>query len=529
MNQIIVILVVSALPFFGHSQTWQLEWQNCFGGSKEDYATDIVPCGENYIVVGASASADGDITGNHGKGDGWVLKLDPAGGMIWQKPFGGTDGEHWKRIIPTTDHCFYLIGVSNSSDGDIWFDPYPESLDFWIVKIDSTGEILWSKILGGTGGDWLTNATATNDGGVVAIGYTNSDDGDITTYYGKYDMWMVKLNAEGEKQWDFTLGNEDFDYPYALIQTSDGGFLVGGSSILAQGGNLWCDSHGASDCVVTKLDSLRNIEWTQCYGGSNYDVVSRLIEVSDGYIIGADVMSGDGQITGWHGDSDIWIVKTDFDGNIVWQKCLGGTHGEAVKNISVESDSSYVVFGITQSNNGDVSGNHTVSYYYFDIWIARLSHDGELISQQCIGGGGDEQLEFGVVQKGDGDYVVAGQTWYGPSYDVTCNSNHAAPDYWVFEIKDTAVGLSELPAGKGMLEVRPNPADDRVVFSYTLPAAREGALLTLTDAQGRRIKAVELHGMQGEESFDTHNLRPGIYFYTLTCKGLSRSGKLVVE
>ena len=80
-----------------------------------------------------------------------------------------------------------------------------------------------------------------------------------------------------------------------------------------------------------------------------------------------------------------------------------------------------------------------------------------------------------------------------------------------------------------MLEVRPNPADDRVVFSYTLPAAREGALLTLTDAQGRRIKAVELHEMQGEEVFDTHNLRPGIYFYTLSAAGVSKAGKLVVN
>ena len=142
---IILIWITCSLPLWG--QTWQLEWQNCFGGSDEDYATDIVPYGANYIVVGASASSDGDITGNHGKGDGWVLELDPVGSMIWQKSFGGTDGEHWKRIVPTVDHHFYLVGVSNSSDNDIWDDPYPESLDFWIVKIDSTGEILWSKIL----------------------------------------------------------------------------------------------------------------------------------------------------------------------------------------------------------------------------------------------------------------------------------------------------------------------------------------------------------------------------------------------
>ena len=524
---IILLWIIGGSPLM--CQTWQLEWQNCFGGSDEDYASDIASCGNGYLLAGRTESNDGDITNSHGGREGWVVRIDNTGNLQWQRPFGGSSDDFWIRIIPAPNNQYYLLGISNSSNGDIDYDPYPLSPDYWIVKTDSSGNILWSKILGGTGGEWLTNGVVTTDGGIVAIGYTNSDDGDISNYYGAYDMWMVKLNAQGEKQWDFTLGNEYYDYPGPVIQTSDGGFLVGGSSKFTQGGNLSCNLHGGAEAVIVKLDSLRNIEWTRCYGGSGDEGVSRVIEVPDGYVFGAYASSYDGQVTGFNGGDDMWIVKIDFDGNIVWQKCLGGTREEFVKNISIESDGSYVVLGVTQSNDGDVSGNHTVSYYYYDIWMVRLSADGEFVSQQCIGGGGDEQMEFGVVQKGDGDYVVAGQTWYGPSYDVTCNSNHAAPDYWVFEIKDTAVGLSELPAGNGMLEVRPNPADDRVVFSYTLPAAKEGALLTLTDAQGRRIKAVELHGMQGEESFDTHNLRPGIYFYTLTCKGLSRSGKLVVE
>ena len=529
MKKIVFIALFFGLVQSLFCQTWQLQWQNCFGGSDDDEAYDIIPTSGGYLVAGATMSTDGDVSYNHGGDDGWLMSIDKTGALKWEKTYGGSLGEGIFRIFPTSDSCFYLLCVSCSSDGDISTDPYPNTCDYWVVKVDSTGAILWEKILGGNGLDQPTDGCITTDGGIVVIGYSNSDDGDVTNHYGKYDMWMVKLNAQGEKQWDFTLGNEYYDYPGPVIQTSDGGFLVGGSSKFTQGGNLSCNLHGGAEAVIVKLDSLRNIEWTRCYGGSGDEGVSRVIEVPDGYVFGAYASSYDGQVTGFNGGDDMWIVKIDFDGNIVWQKCLGGTREEFVKNISIESDGSYVVLGVTQSNDGDVSGNHTVSYYYYDIWMVRLSADGEFVSQQCIGGGGDEQMEFGVVQKGDGDYVVAGQTWYGPSYDVTCNSNHAAPDYWVFEIKDTAVGLSELPAGKGMLEVRPNPADDRVVFSYTLPAAREGALLTLTDAQGRRIKAVELHGMQGEESFDTHNLRPGIYFYTLTCKGLSRSGKLVVE
>ncbi|MDD2965725.1 MAG: T9SS type A sorting domain-containing protein [Bacteroidales bacterium] len=526
---IILLWIIGGSPLM--CQTWQLEWQNCFGGSDEDYASDIASCGNGYLLAGRTESNDGDITNSHGGREGWVVRIDNTGNLQWQRPFGGSSDDFWIRIIPAPNNQYYLLGISNSSNGDIDYDPYPLSPDYWIVKTDSSGNILWSKILGGTGGEWLTNGVVTTDGGIVAIGYTNSDDGDISNYYGAYDMWMVKLNAQGEKQWDFTLGNEYYDYAWAIIQTSDGGFLVGGTSKFTQGGNLSCNLHGGAEAVVVKLDSLRNIEWSQCYGGSLDDITNRLIETNDGYVFAGTIWSGDGDVTSYHGGGDIWVVKIDFDGSIVWQKCLGGTGYETPTNICVESDGSYVVFGITQSNNGDVSGNHNIDPTIYDIWMVRLSSGGEFVSQQCIGGIGDEQLEFGVVQKGDGDYVIAGQMNWGPTYDVSC-THQSVPlesDYWVFEIKDTAVGLSELPAGNGKLEVRPNPADDRVVLSYTLPAAKEGALLTLTDVQGRRIKAVELHEMQGEEVFDTHNLRPGIYFYTLTCNGLSRSGKLVVE
>ncbi|MDD2965650.1 MAG: hypothetical protein PHU33_17035, partial [Bacteroidales bacterium] len=438
MKKILFLVFCLTCGFSLWGQTWQLGWQNCFGGTKEDYATDVVYFNHGYYMLGRTQSIDGDISFFHGGPDDvWLVRTDSTGNMLWEKTYGGSESEDSKRIFESTDGNLYILAGTNSTDGDITNNPFPMTPAYWFLKIDTTGNILWEKTLGGSGGDFETYATPTSDGGIVAIGYSNSSDGDVSVHYGAYDMWMVKLNAQGEKQWDFTLGNEDFDFPYAVIQTSDGGFLVGGSSAFTQGGNLSCNQHGKADAVVVKLDSLRNIEWTQCYGGSDYDGVTRLIEVADGYVFGGYTMSDDGQVTGWHGGDDIWIVKIDFQGSIVWQKCLGGTRNEYIKNISKESDGSYVLFGITQSYDGDVSGNHNIVPEVYDIWMVKLSSEGELISQQCIGGIGDDKLEFGVVQRKDGNYVAAGQMTNGPSYDVLCTPySTPIPDYWLFELKD---------------------------------------------------------------------------------------------
>ncbi|MBC8486606.1 MAG: T9SS type A sorting domain-containing protein [Bacteroidetes bacterium] len=524
---ILSIIILFSEFLFG--QNMEITWQQCFGGSENDHAYDIIVIQNGYLIAGSTKSNDGNISYNHGATDGWLLKTNIIGELLWEKTYGGTNGDGIFRIFPADGNNFFLLCSSYSSNGDISYDPFPESTDFWIVKIDSSGNILWDKIVGGNGLDQMWTGTPTNDGGVVALGWSGSEYGDVSVNYGLYDIWMIKLNSEGEIGWDFTIGTDWQDYGQAIIQTSDGGFLVGGSSKLTGGGNLNCETHGQADGVLIKLDSLRNIEWQQCYGGSDYDGVWELMELVDGYLFVGYASSNDGDISGWHGEGDIWTVKIDYYGNIIWQKCLGGSRYEYATNVFQESDGGFKIVGMTESHDGDVSGNHTLSEYDNDIWMVKLSSDGELLWQQCIGGEGDDRLDFGVVKKSDNNFVIAGQTNLGPSYDVECDPYAIIyPDYWIFEIKDTSTNIINTQTTDNAIKVYPNPAMDYVVFETSLNPPNCGKCkLIVSDVFGQMLTT--LHLKNEKTVWDIREVSSGTYFYYLQ-SGLNaiERGKIVI-
>lgn len=514
------------------SQNFQIDWQNCLGGSDQDYATDIINVNGGYLIIGWTESNDGDISFNHGGSDGWVIMADSIGNIIWQKSYGGTKGDNFFRILPDNLGNYYILGASNSSDGDVSFDPYPNSWDYWILKIDTQGNIIWDKIIGGTDSDNMATGYTTSDKGVVAVGWTYSSDGDVSEDFFGYDVWAVKLSSEGEVEWDFTLGTDHTDYGQAIIQTTDGGYLVGCSSEMEGGGNLNCTSHGLADGVLVKLDSLRNIEWQQCYGGSWYDGIIGLLEVADGYIFLAYASTNDGDLegSGWHPGinsggyptSDTWAVKVDYSGNIIWKKCYGGSQYDDSQVIYQLDDGSLMIFGNTDSHDGDVVGNHSGNAGDHDIWAIHISGGGELLGQQCFGGWGDDRMDFGVVKNSDTDFVITGQTDRIGDANTCDVHTLNIPDYWVFEISDTTVSVNE----KGQTEqhkVYPNPANTYVVFEH--PFLSQGTI-QIRNPYGQLV--AELPAMDEKTVWDTRHIPAGMYFYTLQAIGICQSGKLLV-
>ena len=531
-KQIFLLLLLFSCIML-HSQDYQLTWQQCYGGSNGDLSKDIVETANGYLITGGTSSNDGDVTFYLGGGDGWLIKVDTVGNILWEKTYGGSDLEYFNRIIPSSDDTFYLLGLSFSSDGDISYDPYPDSPDYWIVKIDSSGNIIWDKIVGGNMGEVLFTGDATIDGGVVAIGQTSSNDGDISVSYGGNDTWIVKLSNQGELEWDYTIGTDWFDTGQAILATSDGGYLIGSNSIILEGGvgNITCTPHtyGWVEGVIFKLDSNLNVQWQRCYGGSDHDGIFGIIEIEDGYLFTGGTASNDGNVSGLHGENDIWIVKTDFFGNIIWQKCLGGSRSEYAIVSFKTNDDNLIIVGSTRSNNGDVSGNHSVSEYDHDIWLARLNSDGELLSQQCYGGAGNEIVEFGVVKKSDYNFVIAGQTDYGPSYDVGCTpyGGNGDKDFWVFEIQDT---LTSVVASHDILEevkVYPNPATTELWLQMpeNMPLAQ--AQIELFNPKGKLLYKVQpasrFHRIE-----NTH-LPAGLYLMRLWDGERWRTEKVVIE
>ncbi len=537
-KQIIFLLfLITLITFVNYAfcQNMIIEWQNCFGGSKIDLSRDIINKYNDYLIVGFTGSNDGDVTFNHGNNDVWIMQTDSIGTLIWEKSYGGSLDDGGYRIFRSDNNSYYILGASCSSDGDISYDPYPGSNDYWILKIDSVGNILWGKILGGNMLDQMWTGTTTDDGGILAFGWTGSEDGDISVYYGLYDMWMVKLDSNGEKEWDFTIGTSGMDVGQAIIQTSDGGYLVGGSSRIDEGGNLTCVPHSyKAEAILFKLDSLRNIEWQNCYGGSEDEGITGLLEIDDGYVFVAYTLSNDGDVSGHHGitgeTGDIWVVKIDLFGNIIWQKCIGGSRYEGAENILLTEDSGFIIIGCTQSHDGDVDGNHTLSEYDHDIWIVKLSNEGVLLWQQCIGGIGDERLEFGVFKKSDNNYVIAGQTDYCPSYDVECTP-HAGnyPDFWVFEIIDTSTNIINNITNDKAIKVYPNPATDYVVFEIpsSIPQNRGKNIILINDVFGQVVETLPI---KNEKTvWDTREMSSGTYFYCIQ-SGLNtiERGKILI-
>ncbi|MCD6418321.1 hypothetical protein J7M00_06020, partial [bacterium] len=236
------------------AQTPTIVWQKCLGGSDWDEAYSIQQTDDGgFIIAGESYSNDGDVSGNHGGGDYWVVKLNSAGDIVWQKSLGGSDWDEAYSIQQTTDGGFIVAGESVSNDGDVsgHHGSSGYSADYWLVKFNSAGSIEWQKSLGGSGDDVAFSIQQTTDGGFIVAGYSESNDSDVSgnhSYYGYYDYWVVKLNSAGNIDWQKCLGGSDDDWAYSIQQTFDGGYIVAGYSYSNDGdvsGN-----HGAYDYWV---------------------------------------------------------------------------------------------------------------------------------------------------------------------------------------------------------------------------------------------------------------------------------------
>ena len=348
------------------SNTGSVQWQKVLGGTGSDYSTSIQPTPDGgYIVAGWTSSTDGDITGNHGGYDAWVVKLSSTGSLQWQKALGGTADEYAESIQPTTDGGYIVAGYTLSNNGDVTGNH--GNNDAWVVKLSSTGSLQWQKALGGTGYDSAFSIQPTTDGGYIVAGYTSSTDGDVTGNHGNQDAWVVKISSTGGLQWQKALGGSATDQAFSMQSSPDGGYIIAGYSNSINGDVT--GNHGSQDVWVVKLNSTGSLQWQKALGGTSDDQAKSVQPTSDGgYIVAGITGSFDGNVTGNHGGQDAWVVKLNSTGSLQWQKALGGTNGDYAKSIQPTPDGGCIVAGYNFSTNGDVTGNHGS----YDAWVVKL-------------------------------------------------------------------------------------------------------------------------------------------------------------
>lgn len=347
--------------------TGNIQWQKDLGGSQNDSAYKIIKTNDGgYMVACNTYSNDGQITTiNHGLIDIWLVKLDNSGNILWSKTYGCADYDGVSGIVQTTDGGYVFAGNSTENNGDVTGNHGMN--DLWVVRIDVTGTIIWQKSYGGTEYDFANDIKSTNDGGFILCGGTSSTDFDVTSNHGSFDAWVLKINSSGNLIWQKTYGGTLHDEAYSVLQTDDGGYIIAGQAVSANGDVS--DHHGQIDCWVVKLTSTGTISWKKSYGGLLSDSAIEIIKSGDGgYVVAGGAGSTDGFFAANHGLGDAYIYKINAVGTIVWQKLLGGTSYDYFTSIEATPDGGYIACGTSASDNGDAAPGHGLE----DFWVVKL-------------------------------------------------------------------------------------------------------------------------------------------------------------
>ncbi len=345
----------------------QSQFQTAIGGAGLDIGFSIVQtsCG-GYAISGAT-----DFFGA-GYEDFYIVKADGSGVIEWSRTVGGTDIEWASSIIQTTDGGFAVAGDTDSF-GAGWGD-------FYVVKLDSNGIVQWTRTVGGELDEWAYSIVQTTDGGYAVAGYTDSFGA------GGGDFYIVKLDAAGILQWTRTVGGTELDEATSIIQTTDGGFAITGYT--------YSFGAGATDIYVVKLDSNGTLLWTRTIGGIEWEDAYTIIQTSDGGFAIAGSTDSFGA-----GGGDTYIVKLDAGGMLQWSRTIGG----------IGHDSG---FGIVQTTDGGIAiSGYTESFGagFYDFYIVKLDANGTLQWTRTVGGLEDD-MGLGIVQTTDGGFAISGAT-----------------------------------------------------------------------------------------------------------------------
>jgi len=409
-----------------------------------------------FIAAGTSDSpAGGDKSGYRGSYDFWIVKYNSSGDILWDKVIGANESDELVDMHQTTDSGYIMLGPSWSGiSGDKTENsrglPYA---DYWVVKMDKNRNIQWNKTLGGSVTDIPTTIRQTLDGGYIIGGWSLSNiSGDKTeNSKGGSDLWIIKINAQGNIQWQKTIGGggndgtylygDDYS-PVIVLPQSDGSYLIGSTSDSNISGDKTQNSKGSTDYWLVKLNSQGNVLWDKTIGGSSDEQLRTLNLTKDGgYIIGGisvSPISGDKTDTS-RGYSDYWVVKLNSNAEIIWDKTIGGDYVDKLIALD-ETDDGYILGGHSSSarNTGEKTEGRRGIKAYSDYWVVKIDTSGNVQWNKTIGGSNDEHL-YGIKEIKKNKYIMAGWSLSDASKDKTVPSKGGF-DFWIVALtyKDTA-------------------------------------------------------------------------------------------
>ena len=437
---LLVLSVSLSLPSYG-----AVTFEKTYGGSGSDRGNSVQQTSDGgYIIAG--------LTNSKGEGgdDVYLVKTDAQGTVVWEKPYGGSFHDRGRCVRQTSDGCYVIAGLTWSFGQG--------SGDVYLIKTDGSGNTLWTRTYGGTGEDKGYSVQQTADGGYIIGGST------ISFGHGGSDAYLIKTDPLGNAVWTRTYGGGRWDYGNSVQQTSDGGYvLLGGTESFGHG--RW----GSNDVYLIKTDHSGNPLWTRTYGGTGTDVGWSVCETSDGgYIIGGNTNSfGSGL-------QDVYLIKTDPLGNVLWAKTYGGSSDDLGRSVQQTSDGGYVIVGLTTSFG---AGSQ-------DAYFVKTNSIGDVLWERTYGGSSSDWSNS-IQETPDGGYITVGWT-----------ASFGEGGYDVYLVKTNRNGLLEERLQEVHVDIKPRscPNPLNVKSKGLLPVAILGAQgFDVTDID---VSTIELVGVR---------------------------------
>ncbi len=403
----------ASINISGGSGDYSIEWSN---GVMDTNLITNLPTGPVSVTITDNISA---CTASAGT----VVSFQEEPEIEWTANFGSPGADFIYKIINTSDGHFLAIGDVLSDGGDV--NSHFGSNDIWVVKLDNQGNIIWEQNYGGAGTDIAADVVETPEGDYLIVGETDSNDGDVSNNNGLTDWWVLKIDANGNIIWANTYGGSMLERANTVHIADDGEYLVGGWTSSADGDVSL--NKGLNDTWLVKMDEFGNIVWETTFGGTFNEEITDIESTPDGnYLFTGITQSSNGDVTNSFGLIDIWVVKFDPDGNLIWERSYGGTSDEYASDLLSTSDGSFLITGWSRSDNGNVNDN----YGQGDIWVVKITQDGNIVWERNYGGSLEDN-GFNALEANDGGFVISG---FASSSDFDVNANQGQGDFWILKV-----------------------------------------------------------------------------------------------
>lgn len=396
-----------------------------FGGNGDDAGKDIIATRDGgIVVVGYTSSSEGEFFSRNGEEDFLIAKFSEDLKLQWWNSFGGSRRDMAEGVVQTANGNFVLVGLTESSDGDVSFNN--GFGDYWVICVSAEGELLWERSFGGRVQDHAFDLVDLGNGSLVVGGYTRSNDGDVENYIWGEDFWLVEIDEDGTllSQWLFDVAQSE-DSPRRLFQDGEGSiYSVGYFS--KRDCNVSCQ-YVDNQLSLLKLDPSGEMIWFKQYGDrwleSGYDgTVSSEGQI---FVVG-EQDAGQSLFSSGYGGRDFWVLASDENGEEILSRNFGGSYSETARGIIELDTGDLMIAGHTNSSNYDVKSNHGKT----DGWVIVIDVSGKLLESTTIGGAKDDLILS--LAKADGYVFFTGHT---NSSEFGVKPAQADRDLWLISMK----------------------------------------------------------------------------------------------